>query len=88
MREIRPSGLEGGGADTRSPYPYRLSSNSGVCGVLSFSGCGFKDCFGMERCDAQEHLGGSAGGAAALFAVVQGANTDAQCPPNGSPGRR
>jgi MoxR-like ATPase len=23
----------------------------------SLSGCGFKDCFGMERCDAQEHLG-------------------------------
>ena len=23
------------------------------------SGCGFKDCFGMEHCDAQEHLGGS-----------------------------
>jgi len=23
MREIRPSGLEGGGADTRSPYPYQ-----------------------------------------------------------------
>jgi hypothetical protein len=22
MREIRPSGLEGGGADNRSPYPY------------------------------------------------------------------
>ena len=22
MREIRPSGLEGGGADHRSPYPY------------------------------------------------------------------
>jgi hypothetical protein len=26
------------------------------------SGCGFKDGFGMEGCDAQEHLGGSAGG--------------------------
>ena len=23
MREIRPSGLEGGGAAIRSPYPYR-----------------------------------------------------------------
>ena len=28
------------------------------------SGCGFKDRFGMERRDGQEHLGGSAGGAA------------------------
>ena len=34
----------------------------------------------MEGCDAQEHLGGSAGGSAALFPVVQGANTDAQYP--------
>jgi hypothetical protein len=54
----------------------------------SFSGCGFKDCFGMEGCDAQEHLDGSAGCAAPLFPVVQGANTDTQYPPNGSPGRR
>lgn len=30
------------------------------------SGCGFKDWFGMEHCDAQEHLGGFAGAAAAF----------------------
>jgi len=27
MREIRPSGLEGGGADIRSPYPYLLKNS-------------------------------------------------------------
>ena len=25
MREIRPSGLEGGGAEIRSPYPYPVT---------------------------------------------------------------
>jgi hypothetical protein len=48
----------------------------------SLSGCGFKDCFGMERCDAQEHLGGAAGdggsgpGSTCASRVVVGAPAD------------
>ena len=58
------------------PTHYAVNRGGSACALIphqpifpydaSFSGCGFKDCFGMEGCDAQEHLDGSAGCAAAV----------------------
>src|SRR5271157_1552516 len=56
MREIRPSGLEGGGADTRSPYPYPMHWGLAVCGEFAKTSVSGTILIVMARIDALFNL--------------------------------